>query len=395
MSAVLVGDLRYEGLLQAAAEPSRVNSLTHGFYRYPARFGERFVREAVSSFSRRGDLVFDPFCGGGTTVVEALSQGRMAVGSDLSELALFIAAAKTTPLSESQLNRVAEWLAITTADIAPLLGSSKRGEESLRGVPGVHRNLIVNLCSLIAGGLPRGAIQRFARTMLLRTAQWALDGKEEMPTPTQFIQRMQLSYEVMRRGMIEYVEQLQAVGWNKSETQRNTNLFLSDARKISRSSQGLDGRAASLVVTSPPYLGVHVLYNRWQVGGRREISAPFYIAKVNDLGGASAYTLVDRKSTNTKQYFDAIEKSFTSVAGVLSAKAHVIQLVSFANANDALPRYLTCMKNAGLDLCDVYVSDARELKWRSVPSRRWYARVGAINDSSAANEVLLVHRKRR
>lgn len=394
MSAVMVGDLRYEGLLQAAAEPSRVNSLTHGFYRYPARFGERFVREAISSFSRRGDLVFDPFCGGGTTVVEALSQGRMAVGSDLSELALFIAAAKTSPLSESQLNRVAEWLAVTTTDIAPLLCSSTEAEGSLRGVPGLHRNLIVNLCSLIAG-LPRGAVQRFARTMLLRTAQWALDGKEEVPTPTQFIQRMQLSFEVMRRGMIEYVDQLQAVGWDKSETRKNTHLFLADARTISRSSQGLGGRAASLVVTSPPYLGVHVLYNRWQVSGRREITAPFFIAQVNDLGGASAYTLVDRKSTNTKQYFDAIEKSFASVAGVLSAKAHVIQLVSFANANDALPRYLTSMKNAGLDLCDVYVSDARELKWRSVPSRRWYARVGAINDSSAANEVLLVHRKRR
>ncbi|MEO8024548.1 DNA methyltransferase [Polaromonas sp.] len=200
MSAVWRGDLRYEGLLEAAAAPSRVTSLTHGFYRYPARFGERFVREAIVSFSRRGDMVLDPFCGGGTTVVEALSQGRQAAGSDLSQLALFIAEAKTTPLSKNQLDCVGEWLGAITTDIAPLLGPSREAKENLAGTPGLLRNLIVNLCALIAT-LPRGATQRFARTLLLRTAQWALDGKEEVPTPTNFVQRLHLSYEVMRKGM--------------------------------------------------------------------------------------------------------------------------------------------------------------------------------------------------
>ena len=96
-------DLQYVSLLAAANASTKVGSLTHGFYRYPARFGETFVREAVLNFSSEGDTVLDPFCGGGTTLVEALSLGRRAIGSDLSELAIEIARYKTTPLSEFNL----------------------------------------------------------------------------------------------------------------------------------------------------------------------------------------------------------------------------------------------------------------------------------------------------
>jgi DNA modification methylase len=47
-----------------------VTGLTHNFYKYPARFSPSFARQIVLAFSSPGDLVFDPFMGGGTTLVE-------------------------------------------------------------------------------------------------------------------------------------------------------------------------------------------------------------------------------------------------------------------------------------------------------------------------------------
>lgn len=90
----------FQRLSLAAMDTSRVQGATHRFYRYPARFSPTFVQAAIEQFTQPGDLVFDPFLGGGTTLVEAMRLGRAGVGSDINELAVFISQVKTTLLSE-------------------------------------------------------------------------------------------------------------------------------------------------------------------------------------------------------------------------------------------------------------------------------------------------------
>ncbi len=67
-------------LVEAAYDCNPVNGLTHDFYRYPARFSPKFARAAIEAFTEQGDVVFDPFMGGGTTLVEASILGREGVG---------------------------------------------------------------------------------------------------------------------------------------------------------------------------------------------------------------------------------------------------------------------------------------------------------------------------
>lgn len=143
MNAPAEVDLKYLSLLAAANLPTKVGSLTHPFYRYPARFGEAFVREAVECFSKPGQTVLDPFCGGGTTVVEALRLGRSAIGNDLSHLAGLVTKAKSTPLSAAQLGTVASWVQTVTASPQQLLRASKfHTDEQLAGLPGWHKRLL-------------------------------------------------------------------------------------------------------------------------------------------------------------------------------------------------------------------------------------------------------------
>ena len=59
-------------LVEAACDASPIAGLTHNFYRYPARFSPKLVRAAIEAFTEPGDLVLDPFVGGGTTLVEAM-----------------------------------------------------------------------------------------------------------------------------------------------------------------------------------------------------------------------------------------------------------------------------------------------------------------------------------
>jgi DNA modification methylase len=63
------------GLLREGIHNSEaVKGYTHNFYRYPARFSPVFARAVIEVFTRPGDTVFDPFMGGGTSLVEARSQ---------------------------------------------------------------------------------------------------------------------------------------------------------------------------------------------------------------------------------------------------------------------------------------------------------------------------------
>lgn len=77
----------FEALRRAALDPSPVAGLTHEFYRYPGRFSPQLANAAIRHFSRPGQLVLDPFSGGGTTAVEAIAMGRSTACLDISELA--------------------------------------------------------------------------------------------------------------------------------------------------------------------------------------------------------------------------------------------------------------------------------------------------------------------
>src|SRR5689334_1648718 len=84
-------DAAQSALVLGAQDARPVSGLTHGFYKYPARFSPSFVRAVIETFTKPGDLVLDPHVGGGTTLVEALASGRDAIGVDISALAEFVA----------------------------------------------------------------------------------------------------------------------------------------------------------------------------------------------------------------------------------------------------------------------------------------------------------------
>ena len=72
----------------------------HAIHPYPARFIPEIPRQLIELFHPQDSSgVFDPFCGCGTTLVEAVGKGLDGCGVDLNPLACLIARVKTTPLS--------------------------------------------------------------------------------------------------------------------------------------------------------------------------------------------------------------------------------------------------------------------------------------------------------
>ena len=77
----------------------------HSICPYFALFPEDFVTKQLYAYTRRGDTVFDPFSGRGTTVFESLLNRRPAAGVDVSSVAACISGAKADPPMLASVNR--------------------------------------------------------------------------------------------------------------------------------------------------------------------------------------------------------------------------------------------------------------------------------------------------
>jgi hypothetical protein len=81
-------------LAEAVAASGRIQRATHGFHTYPAGLHPDAAQRVLQATA---GPVHDPFCGGGTVLVEAALAGRPASGTDLSPIALLVARARTSP----------------------------------------------------------------------------------------------------------------------------------------------------------------------------------------------------------------------------------------------------------------------------------------------------------
>ena len=67
----------------------------HGVHEYKGKFNPQVVRALFNIYGiGRDSIVLDPFCGSGTTLVEAAHLGIQGIGTDINPLAVFIANTK-------------------------------------------------------------------------------------------------------------------------------------------------------------------------------------------------------------------------------------------------------------------------------------------------------------
>ena len=76
---------------------------THGFHTYPAMMVPQIASQLISEFGKKKKLIYDPYCGTGTTLVEANLAGINALGTDLNPLARLISKAKTSVIKPQTL----------------------------------------------------------------------------------------------------------------------------------------------------------------------------------------------------------------------------------------------------------------------------------------------------
>jgi hypothetical protein len=104
------------------AEASTGRGSIHSFHSYPAKFIPEIPRTVIQSLSPpRNTLVFDPFCGCGTTLVEAQQADYASVGVDLNPIGCLISRVKTTPLPSAFVDEADRCIQTARMQKAPAL----------------------------------------------------------------------------------------------------------------------------------------------------------------------------------------------------------------------------------------------------------------------------------
>ena len=219
----------------------------HGIHPYPARLHPAWVRGIIEMIDP-GALVLDPFCGSGTTLVEASLAGHRSFGSDLNAIALRIARHRTSRKSQVFLESYARAAARIHDEAAHRrdtpFGALAKGER--RYPPHVLTQLI-NLRAAIE--TERHSELREALLLTMSPLLTKFASRKGRPAPN--VNRRAIRDHFLRRAELttdswaDYAETL-------PQSLPDPDVELADARE-----QPWPSHRADVVITSPPYPGVY------------------------------------------------------------------------------------------------------------------------------------------
>ncbi|QNB05771.1 restriction endonuclease [Herbaspirillum frisingense] len=246
----------------------------HDLHPYPAKFIPQLPGTFVSLLSSRGELIFDPFGGSGTTALESIRLGRRAVSVDANPMAALIGKVKTArvdPESAAKLHLLhgalkglLDHLPTNPSELAEKYGSyapviancEKWFADSAFGELAHIKFRISRLDSEIASNI---ALLALSRTVLSASFQDSETRYKSVPRDVPI-------GETTRRYVKEFESVMKSVAQNAPATRYGISRFItSDVRHL-QSSDLLDN-SVDLIVTSPPYGNAtdYHLYHRFRL----------------------------------------------------------------------------------------------------------------------------------
>lgn len=272
---------------RASQEPP--DTLTHGFHSWPARMHWALARTVIEALEPR--TVVDPFCGGGTVLIEARRAGARSLGVDLSPLSRLVCEVKLDARDEAGrvrfLERAREVAARSEARVrarVPITVALPK-HELVWYEPHVLKELggLLEEIRAVEDRRDRRALAIVFSSNLIKVSRQRADTAEHF-TPRRI--RKGLPTELFLRKAEELARR-----WAEfAEVARGPMplLFEGDARELPRFAQR---RRFDLVLTSPPYGATYdyayhharriawlrlddYALRRFEIGARRALSGP-------------------------------------------------------------------------------------------------------------------------
>ena len=292
----------------------------HALCPYFAMFPESFVEKHLAA-SRHTGVVFDPFCGRGTTVFQALLSGREAAGCDVNPVAFVISKAKCDPpRRQAVLSRIRE-LSGQFLDTVTSVESSELDEFFrlcfhertraqvffLRDALNWKRRRTDRFIAAMALGALHGESHRSERYFSNRmprtistkpgySVRWWREGQHRPP----------------QRDVFKILEAMTSFRFESELPAMRGDVKLIDARCAGEKFLALYGRVTD-VITSPPYLDTtNYIEDQWLRLWFLGVSLDRKVRRG------------DHRHTNEEMYWNFLEEVWRGIAPVLAPRVRFV-----------------------------------------------------------------------
>lgn len=319
------------------------DSLTHGIHPYPAKMIPQIAERLIEEYGCEQGTLFDPYCGSGTSLLEANLAGMDAIGTDLNPLARLISRVKTTPLAVESIDALIadferrDWPGLahrpSTRELDVLNMEYWFSEDAVKQLQSVH--------SFVAN-IKNRQLRDFAMvafSIAVRDTSWTKKSEFKLVRlPREQLDSIEPdAYGSMMRAMISNRNAMAALNTQVHQSFGNTRVLSFDTTKGIPSVAVAPG-SADLVVTSPPYGDSQTtvaygqfsrLSNQWLgfndvrsldsqlMGGRRNgAHAPFGIEGIDSVL-ATIGEIDGRRAADVASFFRDYGRSISNVATVL------------------------------------------------------------------------------
>ena len=263
--------------------------LTHSLHPYPAKFPPQLPNSRLTQFGTRGQTVLDPFCGSGTTLVEARLLGFNAIGVDVNGLSSLLSKVKATPLTDNEIKAVKAF--INVIENEDFQWEMNRPQIEVKQIEGLEHwfqhnvaeelTHLLNLLNKLENDNVKDFLKIVVSSIIVKVSNQESDtrfaakdkGIKNNFTFRQFINKAN-----------EYLERI--TEFSKRVTSNN---YLKLLNADSRSLTMLEDESVDIIITSPPYANTYdyYLYHKFR---KRWLDIDVKYAQNNEIGSRREYS---------------------------------------------------------------------------------------------------------
>lgn len=356
---------------------SKTTKHLHGLHPYPAKFIPQIPRLAIERYTKEGDIVYDPFCGSGTTLVEASALNRHSIGTDNNSVAVLVSKVKTHLYTQNDILELNKFI----KNFSLLLAQ----EDIRRDLVTDDKNFYYWFSSEVIDHLSKikGLIINFSEiyqdlllsifsSIIVKVSYQDSDTRYTRTDKTITPDDVTYSFTNKLKKVLKEIES--SLGYCILESK----VYQADSRNVPM----ISNDSIDLIVTSPPYLNAYD-YHKYHRQRLHWLDADIKKVRTTEIGSHDQFT---KKNAIAQPYFDDMERCFSEWNRVLKIGSKCVIVIGDAIVSKS-PVHVADI------FCDIMAQKGFSIVERSIRRLKPTNRSFNVKNSRMDSEHVLIFEK--